>query len=483
MPETSFFSDLEALEAAARQLEVPQDQREAWTEQVLQQAFHFLQNIDDFPGYFPGDPDLSFDLEKAPLPMQQILAEYDKQVIRKGISAATGRHMGYIPGGGLYASALADFMVDITNEYGGIYFGSPGAVQMEHKLLDWMKEVFGFPPSSVGNLPSGGSVANLIALTAARDKYAIKNERITQSVIYLSAHVHHCIQKALRIIGLEDVQIREIPLDESFKLRTDALRDAITKDKQAGLNPFLVIASAGTTDTGAIDPLEEIGMIARSEGLWYHIDAAYGGFFILVDKLKAKFQGIEMADSLVIDPHKSMFLPYGTAGVLVKDREAMFHSHHYTAQYMQDALHPDLPVNPADVSPELTKHFRAFRMWLPMLLHGLEPFKACLEEKTELIRYFRQGLIERGFEVGPDPDLSVSFFWYPAKQTDPDIYNEALQQAIYQDGEVFLSSSRVDGRYVTRIALLSFRTHKADIDRALAMIDRIQTDLAGRDLQ
>ena len=170
-------------------------------------------------------------------------------------------------------------------------------------------ELFNFPEHSVGNLTSGGSIANLIALTAARDKYEIKNEKVEKSVIYLSKQVHHCINKAIRIIGLNDAVIRIIDLDENHRIDTKDLNKKIENDKESGLNPFLIIASAGTTDTGAIDPLDNIAEIADENNLWFHVDGAYGGFFILCDSIQEKFKGIEKADSLVIDPHKGLFLP------------------------------------------------------------------------------------------------------------------------------------------------------------------------------
>ena len=180
------------------------------------------------------------------------------------------------------------------------------------------------------------------------------------------------------------------------------------------------------------------------------------------------FSGIEKSDSLVIDPHKGLFLPYGLGAVLVKDKEAVFHSHHYTANYMQDAV-ANQKINPADVSPELTKHFRGLRLWLPIQLHGIDPFIACLDEKIALTEYFRRELEGIGFEVGPEPDLSVSYFWYPSEGVDQNQFNEKLMELIHQDGSVFFSSTKLNNKYVIRMAILSFRTKKETIDKALNM--------------
>lgn len=400
--------------------------------------------------------------------LREILDIFQQEITEPGLRAASGGHVGYIPGGGIYAAALGDFLAAVSNEYAGVSYASPGAVAVENEVINWLKKTFSFPESAVGNLASGGSISNLIALTAARDKYGVKNEKITKSVIYLSEQAHHCIKKSLRIIGLEDVIIRHLELDDHFKIMPDKLEKQIERDTQEGLHPFLVIATAGTTDVGVIDPLDEIAEISRKNKLWFHVDAAYGGFFILTSK-KDLFKGIEKADSLVVDPHKGMFLPYGLGAVLIKDAQAVLHSNHYHANYMQDALNDYLSIDPANLSPELTKHFRGMRMWLPLQLHGTKPFIACLEEKLLLTQHFRKQLINMGFKIGPEPDLSVSYFWYPQAENQNE-FNQRLMHYIHQDGRVFLSSTRLKGLFVIRMAILSFRTKIETIDKALEML-------------
>lgn len=448
-------------------------ERDALLKELQQYSNEFLNSLPEQKAFVGEKAEiLPFTIGKNTRSLQDVLKIYAGEVVAKGVKPASGGHMGYIPGGGIFTSALADYLADITNEYAGISFASPGAVAMEHALLNWMKSLFKFPETAVGNLTSGGSIANMIALTAARDKYKIKGPQIEKSVVYLSEHLHHCNLKALRIIGLEDVVIRHLKLDDRSRIDSLDLKEKIATDRQAGLKPFLVIASAGTTDTGAIDPLWEIGEITEAEDLWYHIDAAYGGFFILVEKCKELFKGIELADSLAIDPHKGLFLPFGLGAVLVKDREAVFHSHHHSATYMQDARESLEVIDPADVSPELTKHFRALRLWLPLQLHGTAPFVACLEEKLLLAQYFRKRLTEAGFSLGPEPDLSVSYFWWPLSEGDENSFNKRLIQEIHKDGSVFLTSTIINGRFVIRLAILSFRSKLETVDRAMEMIKK-----------
>lgn len=458
-------------EMASKPLDVDLNDRKALLQKVGNFAQSFIESLPTTKAFIQkkiNTERLKINVETKPI--DEILEIFNQEVIESGIKAASGGHIGYIPGGGVYTAALGDFLAAISNEYAGVSYASPGAVAIENEVISWLKSIFSFPKSAVGNLASGGSISNLIALTAARDKYQIKNDTITKSVIYLSEQAHHCIKKALKIIGLEDVIIRYIDLDEQFRIDPENLENRILDDKSIGLNPFLVIASAGTTDVGAIDPLEKMATIAEKYGVWFHVDAAYGGFFILTSK-KEQFKGIERADSLVVDPHKGLFMPYGVGAVLIKDAKTALKSNLYTANYMQDAQMDDLTTDPANLSPELTKHFRGLRMWLPLQLHGIQPFKACLEEKLLLTQYFRDKLKDLGFKVGPEPDLSVSYFWYPQHENQ-DKFNERLMDLIHKDGDVFLSSTRVVDQFVIRIAILSFRTKLHTIDLAIKMIER-----------
>ncbi len=467
----NLISKIEELEKVSASLEPDPVQRESFIKQVKEFADRFYGNLDDSRTYVKGEADLDkVRVSGQKLSFEEIINLYEDQVASIGINGASGGHLGYIPGGGLFMSSLGDFLADITNEYAGIQFASPGAANIEEAVLVWLKEIFGFPKDSVGNLTSGGSVANLIGLIAARDHHGILGSEIKNCVVYVSQQAHHSILKALRIIGLWGVHLREVSLDENYRMDAQNLAHLIRTDEGQGLRPCLVISAAGSTDTGAVDPLREISQICNSHGLWFHVDAAYGGFFTLVDSKKAILDGIEMADSLVVDPHKGLFIPYGSGAVLVKNRSAVIKSHHYTANYMQDAIKENDFDNPADVSPELTKHFRGMRIWLPLQFHGIKPFKACLEEKLLLTQYFREKLQDMGFIIGPEPDLSVSYFYYPFPNGNENEFNQKLMELIHLDGRVFLSSTILNERFLIRIAILSFRTKISTINKALEMI-------------
>jgi aromatic-L-amino-acid decarboxylase len=469
MQNDEIVEKLNELNKASSLLDISETERKEMIQKVSDFANKFISGLSTVRGFFDKDAG-PVDIDNQPHPLLEIIELYQREVAGTGINAAAGTHLGYIPGGGVFTAALADFMAAVTNPYAGVYYASPGAVAIENEVINWLKSVFSYTESSVGNLTSGGSVSTLIAFTAARDKYKVKNERIPKHVVYLSDQVHHSTQKALRIIGLEDVVIRLVDLDVQFRMKPDSLESIIEKDIVEGLIPFLVVATAGTTDTGAVDPLNEIADVAEKYKMWFHVDAAYGGFFILTSK-KDLFAGIERTDSIIVDPHKSMFLPYGLGAVLIKDKNAALHSNHYEANYMQDAAGDDWVKSPSNLSPELTRHFRGLRLWLPLQIHGIEPFISCLEEKLLLVKYFRNRLADLGFCLGPEPDLSVSYFWYPF-ETDADEKNRKLMDEIHADGDVFLSSSIINNRFVIRIAILSFRTKKEIVDRAVAMIER-----------
>lgn len=470
---------IEQLENAARILEPDSDLRGTLTTQVLNYANDFLNRIDTGKGYEKEDASSKlYDLpiNESGYDMSTLLEMLSIAVDRPGINPASGGHTGYIPGGGIYPSALADYMADITNRYAGIYFANPGAVRMENMLLRWMADMIGYPQEAQGNLTSGGSIANLVAITTARDALQIKSAQIPHSVIYLTEQTHHCVQKAIRIAGMGECILRQIPLDAEYRMDVTRLHEQVRKDKAEGLRPAIVIASVGSTDTGAVDPVNDIADVCTSEGLWLQIDAAYGGFFQLVPELTHHFKGVEKSDSYILDPHKGLFLPYGTGAVLVKHGAHLHASHWYKAHYMQDAANQD-EFSPADLSPELTKHFRGLRMWLPIQLFGLTPFRAALKEKWMLAQYFYEKIREAGFETGPQPQLSVVTYRHTDGIDDPNAFNQALIAAIHRDGRIFISSTLIYDQFWLRLAVLCFRTHLWHVDLLLEMLIAARNNL------
>lgn len=469
------IAEIKALEKIAKLLEPSANEKKIWNEHVLHHADQFIEQLGTSPALYNteklGAGILDYDIEENASELTTLLDALKTHVDEGGINGASPGHMGYIPGGGLYPSALGDYLAAISNKYAGMFFPAPGAVRLENMLIRWMNRVMGFPSTAAGNLTSGGSISNLIAVVTAREAKNVKAKDFHRLVVYLSGQTHHSLQKALKIAGLGEAQLRYLTLDNNFHIDSNDLKLAIEEDKKNGLLPFFVNASMGTTNTGTIDPINEMADISAQYKVWFHVDAAYGGFFKLVPEMKDKFTGVEKADSITLDPHKSLFLPFGTGAILIKDVQSLYRAHQYTADYLQDLTAPHQEINPADVSPELTKHFRALRMWLPLKLFGLSPFRAALKEKALLAQYFHQEVQKiDGIETGSAPDLSITIFRFVPKNGDANSFNDKLIKAIQKDGRIFLSSTTIDGVFWIRVAVLMFRTHLSQIDLLLNIV-------------
>ncbi|MFN0140141.1 MAG: pyridoxal phosphate-dependent decarboxylase family protein [Pyrinomonadaceae bacterium] len=462
------------VEQIARLLEPDARAREIVRTNVVDYSEDFLDNVHSMKAYDAfaekGVGLLASPITEDGIGIDEAISLIKENVDTPGLNPASGGHLAYIPGGGIYYAALGDYLADVFNRYAGVFYASPGAVRLENMLIRWMCDLVEYGPDSHGNLTTSGSLANMIAIVVARDGKNIKSADIPRSVIYLSKQTHHSVAKAINVAGLAECPVRYVELDEKYRMRADDLAAQTAADKAAGLNPFLVVASAGTTDVGAIDPLIEIGEIAARHDLWYHIDAAYGGFFILTDEGREKLRGLNLADSLIIDPHKGLFLPYGLGVCLVKNVEHLKRAYAFQASYMQDAFAAPDELSPAELSPELTKHFRGLRLWLPLKLHGLAPFRACLEEKLLLAKYFHAEVQKLGFESKIEPELSVVTYRYVPASGDANEFNKKLLEAVVADGRVFISSTMLNAEFTLRFACLAFRTHLQTVDTLLEVL-------------
>jgi aromatic-L-amino-acid decarboxylase len=465
---------LSALEKISRTLDSAQPKRQVLNESVIQYADDFLKALPKRKAFeiekLEGEDFSCFYLQEAPIHIKDLLTIYDDKLMHSGINPASGGHLGYIPGGGIYESALGDYLAAVTNKYAGVFYASPGAVRIENSLVRWVGELIGYTGNFGGSLLAGGSMANFSAIITARQVMKIKGAELHKSVIYLSEQVHHCVPKAIRMAGMDECIIRKIPLDDQYRLIPEIFENQIKADFKAGLKPFLLTASAGTTDVGAIDPLDALGDICKKYGVWFHVDAAYGGFFVLTTEGKLKLKGMEKADSVILDPHKGLFLPYGLGMVLTKNVAHLKETFSFEANYMQDTYAFNLEYSPADVSPELSKHFRGLRMWFPLKLHGIAPFRAALEEKLLLCKYFYHQLKLLGFETGPYPELSVMLYRFVPDNADANNFNKELLSKIHNNGKIFISSTLIKGVFWLRIAILSFRTHRKEVDELLSQL-------------
>ncbi|TNF29907.1 MAG: aminotransferase class V-fold PLP-dependent enzyme [Deltaproteobacteria bacterium] len=419
--------------------------------------------------------ELSPPIGEAPLPggLDDALRIID-QTAALALNTTGPGYLAYVPGGGLYAAALAALLGDGYNRFTGLAAAAPGFARLESDVLVWLAGELGYEATAAGLFTTGGSMANFGAIVTARHHHLGDTGDYRDVAFYTTDQAHRCVGKAARLAGLPTRSHRVVPVDRALRLDPRRLDDAIREDLADGRRPFLVVASAGTTNTGAVDPLDEIGEVCAAHGLWLHVDGAYGGCFALCAEGRARLGGLARADSIAIDPHKGLFLPYGLGALFVRDGARLRAAHAETAAYLQDLADPDpLAVpSPSDYGPELSRDFRGLRLWLPLMLHGAAPFRAAAAEKLALAQRFREALRALSVEVPVEPELSVVAFRAPRRRGEPlaawNARNQALLDGINRRGRVFLSSTTLpteDGDALTlRICVLSYKTHAEQID-------------------
>lgn len=390
------------------------------------------------------------------------------EAARPGFDTANPGFLGYVPGGGLYAAALGDLLGCVLNRYTGVAAPAPALVALEAGVLRWLCEQFALPAGSQGVLTTGGSMSTLSALVAART--ARLDDDVRGARLYATAEVHHCVAKAARIAGLPRDVVHLVATDAHLRADPDALRAAVAEDRAAGLRPFLVVGSAGTVTTGVVDPLHALADVAEQEGLWFHVDGAYGGFFQLTDRGRAALTGIERADTITLDPHKGLFLPYGTGCLLARDAASLRAAHDVQADYLptpsDDAALPDFSAH----TLELTRDARGLRLWLPLHLHGVQAFVDALDEKLDLAQQLHADLSALpGLEVEDGPDLSLVVF---RPDEGGDAAADRLLAHLNGTGRLWLSSAPVRGRTALRACILSHRTRP---DRLQELVEGVRS--------
>ena len=376
-------------------------------------------------------------------------------------------YLAYIPGGGLYTAALADFIADTTNRFTGIWQAAPVLVQLEANALDWLRDWMGFPETTRGLFTTGGSMATFNGILCARERQL--GADIRRGVLYTSDQAHHSVLKSAKMAGIMPDRVRAIAVDDCYRLDVNALADAIREDRGQGLTPFAVVSNAGTTNTGAVDPLGAVADLCAAEGLWHHVDGAYGAFFHLSGELRGLLNGLSRADSLTLDPHKGMFLPYGTGALLVRDGAALRAAHEATAAYLPATPHPDDFYDPSQHGPELSRGFPGLRVWLSVKLFGAAAFREAIAEKRRLaLDAWRRVAALPHIVIDAPPELSLFAFhitWPGATRAEEDGRTRALLESTTKRGRVMLTGCTARDRFLGRVCVLSFRTHQQHIDQ------------------
>lgn len=427
-------------------------------EHVIRRGCEFLDQLPHNPPYRDSSKDIVHSPTKEGVGIHKAVDELYDALSQDGVNATSGSHVGYVPGGGVPAAAFGDFIAALTNRFSGYYFAAPNAVKMGNQVIRWARDLVGYPDEAWGAILSGGTLTTMNCLLAAREWRGMA-EALSHGTVYLSRQVHVIVRRCLKIIGLKQKQIRVIDCDEDLKMCMDTLQTKLDEDISEGWKPWIIVSSAGTTNTGAIDPLDEVNRVCAKYGTWHHIDAAYGGFFLLTNAGKRSLEGVKLSHSIVLDPHKGLFMPYGCGIGLVRDAKLLEQALEPLdqADYLQ-GLDSEEERSPADFSPELSRHFRAARVWLSLRAHGESAFRTMLEEKLSLAQFLYEELQGIQYIETPwKPELTVVAFRVKSDSNEP---TRELQHSIKR---TFVSSTTIDGRLYLRPCILVFRTHKEEV--------------------
>jgi glutamate/tyrosine decarboxylase-like PLP-dependent enzyme len=460
----------------------------AFTDRVAGLYEEFLARLRDLPithGRAAGEvrAAVAFDVPEDPMPEDELLGYLRRIVFEHTTFPGHPRFMAYVSGAGTVPGAAADLLAAGVNMNAGGWMLSPAATEIELHLTRTFAGWFGLPPGAGGLIVSGGAMANFVALKVARDQRAgwdVRSAGVAAGprlTMYLSEETHVVSARAADMLGLGTDAVRHVPVDDEYRIRLGDLREAIARDRAAGARPFAVVASAGTVATGAVDPLEEIADLCVAEGLWFHVDAAYGGPAAFTDDLRPLFAGIERADSIAFDPHKWLYTPLTGGCVLVRDVQALPDSFSYTASYThQDKEGTGRGVDGSQLGPQFSRGFWALKVWLSLLAHGRAAYARRISHDAALARYLGERTEARpDFELVCPVGLSICCFRYvppdlpggEGRDAYLDLLNERLMTQVQQEGRVFFSNAVLHGRFVLRVCIVNFRTEADDLDAVL----------------
>ncbi|MCX7992213.1 MAG: aminotransferase class V-fold PLP-dependent enzyme [Fimbriimonadales bacterium] len=399
-----------------------------------------------------------------PQHFETVLDEFLQKVLPNIIKVDHPRYFAFVPAPNDYVGVLADFISAGMNVFVGTWMVGAGATQVEQVVIRWLCNWFGLPESAGGLFVSGGSVANLVCLAAARQQYP---DALTHGRVYYSDQTHSCVARAWRVLGLREEQLCVLPADDNFQIPLDALAEQIRRDRDTGWLPFCVVANAGTTNTGAVDPLNALAELCEAEGLWLHADGAYGAAAILTEEGKQRLQGIHRLHSLAIDPHKWLYQPMMAGCAIVREFEHLRTAFRILPPYLQDKERGAVGVDLCDYGVELSRNFRALKVWMSLKTHGVEAFRQSMEWNLHLARVAEQAIrqLPHWKIVSPATMGIVAFRYEPSDRSaeQADALNRALVDAMLEDGFALVSSTVLRGRVALRMCTLNPRATEADV--------------------
>jgi aromatic-L-amino-acid/L-tryptophan decarboxylase len=406
---------------------------------------------------------------------EEILAALASDVLPYGSRVSHPAFFAFIPGSGTWPGALGDLVASAANVYAGSWMESAGVSQLELEVVRWFADWLGLPATAGGLLVSGGSAANMTALACARERIA--GAMAPDLVAYLPDQSHSSLARAARVLGFGPAQLRVLPVDDEHRLRPRVLAGAMEADVTAGRRPLFVAVNGGSTNTGSVDPLPELEEIARAHGAWFHVDAAYGGFAVLAERGRAQLTGIELADSITLDPHKWLYQPYECGCLLVREAAMLRGAFAITPDYLRDAEPgEEEEVNFADRGLQLTRTSRALKVWVSLRYFGLDAFRAAIERSLDLAELACRRVKEsQVLELVAPPSLGIVCLRRRFDEREEE-QNAGLVAALEQSGVGLVSSTRIRGRYTIRLCPLNHTTTVEDVERVLSFLETAEPE-------
>jgi aromatic-L-amino-acid/L-tryptophan decarboxylase len=463
------------------------DELREWGDSVMQLVTNYLGDLRDRPVYRRmSSRDIRDGLGPA-LPIKgtdfhALLKAFRETIVPFSRQNAHPRMFGYVQSPGTPLAAFADLLASTLNANLTVWRSAPAPVELERLTIDWIRQILGFNAEAGGLFVSGGSMANLIGIAMARQTKDYSSGRLR---LYASSETHFSIAKAAALLGIGRENVRFINVDERFRIRVDDLVAKITADLEAGYIPFCVVANAGTVNTGAVDPLAEIREIAHRFHLWMHVDGSYGAFAVLAESARKLFADMEQADSIALDPHKWLYLPVDVGCVIYRDpeiaRAAFAHEAEYTRMFGEEA---DEAFVCWDYGPELSRRFRALKVWMLLKGVGLDRLSEAIESNLACARYLESMVgASDDFEMVAPVELSIFCFRHVPVQLRSesrgaiDAFNERLLVALQRDGSSYLSNATLGGRFALRGCVLNYRTTLRDMEILLDDLRRVAKSL------
>lgn len=409
-----------------------------------------------------------------------VLDQVEQDILPNTMQVDHPRFFGFVPGPNNFIGVLADALAAGFNVFSGTWISGAAAAQVELVVIDWLRELCGLPDTARGLFTSGGSMANVTALAAAR--HAMLNDDVDEAVAYCSDQTHTSIDRALHLLGFGPDALRRLPSDDHCRLDPGALSEAVQADRAEGRRPFCVIANAGTTNTGAVDPLPALADVAGAEDLWFHVDGAYGAAAVVCERGRDRLAGLDRADSLTLDPHKWLFQPFEIGGVLVRDERHLRRAFRLEAEYLADAVGEDDEVNFSAYGIQLTRSFRALKLWMTLKVFGREHVAAAVErgfERAEQAERFLRNRPE--WEVVTPAEMGVVTFRCVPEgwaEEEIDALNDRLAPAVSEEGTAFVTKTTLDDRPVLRFCPINPRTTAEDLRETVDRLEELYRQMA-----